>query len=74
MLDDDKRLIATIDYYFMEEDGTRFKVSYPFKPYFYVLTERELVDEVSQFLIKKFSGTIGKIETVTKEDLDLVSQ
>lgn len=57
----------------MEEDGTRFKVSYPFMPYFYVLTKRELIQEVTQFLGKKFSGTIGKIETVTKEDLDLVS-
>lgn len=73
MLDDDKRLVAVIDYYFMEEDGTRFKVSYPFKPYFYILTHRQVIDEVSQFLIKKFSGTIGKIEIVTKEDLDLVA-
>lgn len=56
----------------MEEDGTRFKVSYPFMPYFYVLTKRELIQEVSEFLVKKFSGAIGKIETVIKEDLDLV--
>lgn len=57
----------------MEEDGTRFKVSYPFKPYFYVLTHKSILQDVSQFLFKKFSGTIGKIEEVTKEDLDLVS-
>lgn len=61
-----------MDYYFMEEDGTRFKVSYSFMPYFYVLTKRELIQEVTEFLIKKFSGVIGKVETVTKEDLDLV--
>ncbi|CAH0549983.1 unnamed protein product [Brassicogethes aeneus] len=71
ILDEDKRLCAAVDFYFMEEDGTRFKVSYPFMPYFYVLTKRELIQEVTQFLSKKFSGTIGKIETVTKEDLDL---
>ncbi|XP_018571015.1 DNA polymerase epsilon catalytic subunit A [Anoplophora glabripennis] len=71
ILDEDKRLCAAVDYYFMEEDGTRFKVSYPFMPYFYVLTKRELIQEVTEFLIKKFSGVIGKIETVTKEDLDL---
>lgn len=57
----------------MEEDSTRFKVSYPFMPYFYILTKRELLLEVSQFLTKKYSGTIGKIEVVTKEDLDLVN-
>jgi DNA polymerase epsilon subunit 1 len=57
----------------MEEDGTRFKVSYCYMPYFYILTRRELLQEVSQFLSKKFAGTIGKIEIITKEDLDLVN-
>ena len=27
ILDEDKRLIAAVDYYFIEEDGERFKVS-----------------------------------------------
>ncbi|KAL1514239.1 hypothetical protein ABEB36_003526 [Hypothenemus hampei] len=71
MLDEDKRLCAAIDFYFMEEDGTRFKVLYPFMPYFYVLTKRELIQEVTQYLSKRFSGIFGKIETVSKEDLDL---
>ncbi|KAJ8911874.1 hypothetical protein NQ315_012540 [Exocentrus adspersus] len=71
IINEDKRLCAAVDYYFMEEDGTRFKVSYPFMPYFYILTKRELIQEVTEFLIKKFSGVIGEIETVTKEDLDL---
>ncbi|XP_064211685.1 DNA polymerase epsilon catalytic subunit 1 isoform X2 [Tribolium castaneum] len=71
ILDEDKRLVAAVDFYFMEEDGARFKVSYCYMPYFYILTKIELIQEVSQFLTKKFSGTIGKIEVVTKEDLDL---
>ncbi|XP_030759546.1 DNA polymerase epsilon catalytic subunit A [Sitophilus oryzae] len=71
ILDEDKRLCAAVDYYFMEEDGTRFKVSCPFMPYFYVLTKRELIQEVTQYLSKKYSGVFGKIETVAKEDLDL---
>lgn len=58
----------------MEEDGTRFKISYPYMPYFYVLTKRELLQEVTEFLSKKYSGTIAKVEIVTKEDLDLVSE
>lgn len=41
-------------------------------PYFYVLTKRELIQEVTQYLSKKFVGIFGKIETVAKEDLDLV--
>lgn len=71
-MDADKRLIAAVDYYFMEEDGTRFKISYPYKPYFYILTGRELLHEVSQYLLKKYTGTLGSIEEVIKEDLDLV--
>ncbi|KAF5297091.1 hypothetical protein FQA39_LY02671 [Lamprigera yunnana] len=71
ILDEDKRLISAVDYYFMEEDGTRFKISYPFRPYFYILTQRELLYEVSQYLLKKYAGTIETIEEVVKEDLDL---
>nr|XP_022913041.1 DNA polymerase epsilon catalytic subunit A [Onthophagus taurus] len=71
MLDEDKHLIATVDYYFMEEDGSRFKVSYPFQPYFYILVPKPVIEEVSQFLMKKYSGTISKIEVSLKEDLDL---
>ncbi|XP_060536886.1 DNA polymerase epsilon catalytic subunit 1 [Cylas formicarius] len=71
ILDEDKRLCSVVDYYFMEEDGTRFKTSYPYMPYFYILTKRDFIQEVSQFLSKRFSGTVGMIETVTKEDLDL---
>lgn len=56
----------------MEEDGTRFKVSYPFLPYLYVLTKSTLIQEVTEFLTRKYSGTIVKAETVAKEDLDLV--
>lgn len=56
----------------MEEDGSRFKVSYPFMPYFYILTKKELIQEATQFLTKKYSGIIAKSETVVKEDLDLV--
>ncbi|KAG5892154.1 hypothetical protein JTB14_026392 [Gonioctena quinquepunctata] len=71
IVDEDKKLCAAVDYYFMEEDGTRFKVSYPFMPYFYVLTKRELLQEVMQFLSKKYTGSIAKMEMSTKEDLDL---
>ncbi|XP_050295840.1 DNA polymerase epsilon catalytic subunit 1 [Anthonomus grandis grandis] len=71
ILDEDKRLCAAVDFYFMEQDGSRFKVSYPFMPYFYVLTKRELILEVTQFLSKKYSGIFGSIETVSKDDLDL---
>lgn len=56
----------------MEEDGTRFKVSYPFMPYFYLLTKNDSIDEVVDYLKGKYSGVIVRVEVVSKEDLDLV--
>ena len=47
MLDENKRLIACIDLYFVEDDGGRFKVSVPFKPYFYIrVRENNLIHEL----------------------------
>lgn len=73
MLDEDKRLVSAVDYYFVQDDGNRFKVTLPFSPYFYILTKKELSQEVSAFISKKFSGSVLSVEPVYKEDLDLVS-
>nr|XP_032624220.1 DNA polymerase epsilon catalytic subunit A-like [Chelonoidis abingdonii] len=73
VLDDDKRLVSSVDYYFIQEDGSRFKVALPYKPYFYIATRKGCEREVSSFLSKKYQGKIAKLETVPKEDLDLVS-
>ena len=56
----------------MQDDGSRFKASLPFKPYFYILPKKECIQEVSSFLGKKFAGVIASIEQCSKEDLDLV--
>ncbi|KAM8817888.1 DNA polymerase epsilon catalytic subunit A isoform 4-T4 [Rhynchonycteris naso] len=71
ILDEDKRLVSAVDYYFIQDDGNRFKVALPYKPYFYVATKKGCEREVSSFLSKKFQGKIAKVETVPKEDLDL---
>lgn len=71
-MEDDKQLVSGVDYYFIEEDFSRFKVSLPYYPYFYVLCRKDTIQEVSTYLFKKYSGFILKIEIVTKEDLDLV--
>ncbi|XP_069475427.1 DNA polymerase epsilon catalytic subunit A isoform X1 [Ambystoma mexicanum] len=71
VLDEDKRLISAVDYYFIQEDGSRFKVALPYKPYFYIATKKYCEREVTSFLSKKFQGKIAKLETVPKEDLDL---
>jgi DNA polymerase epsilon subunit 1 len=71
MLDDDKRLVAAVDYYFVQEDGARFKATVPFRPY--VSVKKECWQETSVFMAKKFSSVITSMETVTKEDLDLAN-
>ncbi|XP_039283003.1 DNA polymerase epsilon catalytic subunit 1 [Nilaparvata lugens] len=71
ILNEDKRLVSAVDYYFMEENAKRFKVSYIFKPYFYVLARKECIKDVSIFLAKKYPGLITALEEVSKEDLDL---
>ncbi|XP_019487455.1 PREDICTED: DNA polymerase epsilon catalytic subunit A [Hipposideros armiger] len=71
VLDEEKRLVSAVDYYFIQDDGSRFKVALPYKPYFYIATRKGCEREVSSFLSKKFQGKIAKVETVPKEDLDL---
>lgn len=72
IVEDDKQLVTGVDYYFLEEDCTRFKVSMPYHPYFYILCRDGTNQEVTTFLLKKFSGFLLKADIVTKEDLDLV--
>ncbi|ELU04510.1 hypothetical protein CAPTEDRAFT_97442, partial [Capitella teleta] len=71
ILDEDKQFVSAVDYYFIQEDGNRFKVSLPFKPYFYVATRKGCEREVSSFLLKRFAGKLSSVETISKEDLDL---
>ncbi|XP_046997014.1 DNA polymerase epsilon catalytic subunit 1 [Schistocerca americana] len=71
VLDEDKRLVSAVDYYFIQEDGSRFKASLAYLPYFYILPKRECINEISGYLSKKYSGTIAKIEVIPKDDLDM---
>jgi DNA polymerase epsilon subunit 1 len=71
MLDEDRRLIAALDLYFIQMDGTRFKASVVYQPYLLVLPRDGKSLEVANYLGKKFSGQITKCEHIQKEDLDL---
>lgn len=69
--DEEKKLISAVDYYFIQDDGGRFKATLPFKPYFYIATKKECERELATYLNKKFTGMIASIEMLDKEDLDL---
>lgn len=66
-------MISAVDYYFIEEDGSRFKVSLPYEPYFYVAAKPGTEQEVISFLTRKYQGTLARIEVTPKEDLDLAN-
>lgn len=65
-------MVAAVDYYFIKDDGSRFRVTQPFQPYFYILAKKEFVQEVVAYISKKFAGSFTSINIVLKEDLDLV--
>lgn len=71
IINEDKKLVSAVDYYFLEEDGKRFKVSFPCRPYFYLGCKDETEREVLAFLSKKYVGKIAKLDLIEKEDLDL---
>ena len=50
------------------------KVSLPYRPYFYIATKPNCEREVASFLTRKYAGKLEKVESVKKEDLDLVSE
>lgn len=51
-------------------DGSRFKVSAIYQPYFLVLPQPQYIHEILTFLQRKFGGQAVKIEVIDKEDLD----
>lgn len=71
-MDEDKRLVSAVDYYFIQEDGSRFKASFVFLPYFYILPRKDYTQELMGYLSKKYAGILARVEVVCKEDLDLV--
>ncbi|CAL7943087.1 unnamed protein product [Xylocopa violacea] len=71
IIEDDKRLQSGVDYYFLEQDCSRFKVSYSYCPYFYILCKKNTYEEVSTGLNKKYADLIQSVKTLYKEDLDL---
>ncbi|CAD5218192.1 unnamed protein product [Bursaphelenchus okinawaensis] len=65
----DYRILACIDLYFIEEDGERFKVSYPYYPYLLLETLEEYSVIVSSYLTKHYEYCW--IENVEKVNLDM---
>ncbi|CAH8602892.1 unnamed protein product [Dicrocoelium dendriticum] len=72
-LDDAKRLVSAVSLYFIQENGTRFKVTRPYLPYFFLSVRGGSACErdATTFLFRKYGGRLASIDVVQKEDLDL---
>ncbi|OQV25773.1 DNA polymerase epsilon catalytic subunit A [Hypsibius exemplaris] len=73
MDEETKKLTAVVDYFFMDEMNSRFKISMPYQPYFFLKAKPGHDVEASTYLQRKYSQILAHIETVWKEDLDLLN-
>lgn len=73
ILDEDRRLVAALDLFFIRMDGSRFKVSVVYQPYLLILPRPDQTLEVARYLGKKYAGQVARIEHIKKEDLDLAN-
>jgi len=64
---------SCLDLYFVEEDGSTFKASHLFQPYFllHVNGNSTVFGEVEQYLLGEYDDQIVKIEHYAREDLEL---
>ena len=70
-LDDSKRFVAAVEFYFIGEDNEKFKATVPFQPYFYLATKDGTERDVISYLTRKYQGKITKADVLEKEDMDL---
>ena len=59
VLDENKCLVSAVDFYFIQEDGNRFKATMPFEPYFYIAVKKVL-DYKLRVLIREVSSIQGE--------------
>uniref|UniRef100_A0A336MSN0 DNA polymerase epsilon catalytic subunit n=1 Tax=Culicoides sonorensis TaxID=179676 RepID=A0A336MSN0_CULSO len=71
ILNQDRRLVAALDMYFIQMDGSRYKVTVVYPPYLLIVPRQGQSLEVARFLNKKYAGVMHKLEHAQKEDLDL---
>jgi DNA polymerase epsilon subunit 1 len=70
-LDESKRFVSAVEFYFLGEDNENFKATYPFNPYFYLGTKDGTERDVISYLNRKYQGKIIKQDVIEKEDMDL---
>lgn len=62
---------AGVDYYFLEDDGSTFKATVEYDPYFLIAVRKSKEAEVEEWCRRKFEGVVKGIKRVEKEDLQM---
>jgi DNA polymerase epsilon subunit 1 len=62
---------AGVDFYFLEEDGSTFKATVEYDPYFLIAMKRGKEAEVEEWCRRKLEGSIKGLTKVEKEDLSM---
>jgi len=65
---------AAVDFYFLQDDGSTFKASVEYDPYFLIATKRGKEQEVEEWCRRSFEGLVKGVKRVDKEDLQMVNR
>ncbi|KAK2800573.1 DNA polymerase epsilon catalytic subunit [Onygenales sp. PD_10] len=62
---------AGVDFYFLEDNGTSFKATVEYDPYFLIAIKRGRESEVEEWCKRTFEGLVKSVKQVEKEDLQM---
>ncbi|KDR79105.1 hypothetical protein GALMADRAFT_242970 [Galerina marginata CBS 339.88] len=62
---------AAVDFYFIQDDGSMFKCTFQYEPYFHIACKAGTETMIEEWLNKKYEGLICRIVRDRKEDLKL---
>lgn len=62
---------AGVDYYFIEDDGSTFKATVGYDPYFLIAVRKGKEPEVEEWCRRGFEGLVKGVKRIEKEDLQM---
>lgn len=67
---DDKLEYSCLEMFFLQQDGSCFKIFYDYRPYFFVEARADTHKEVATYLQRRFEGVAVEVAIVDKRDMD----
>lgn len=62
---------AGVDYYFIEDDGSTFKATVGYDPYFLIAVRKGKEPEIEEWCRRSFEGLVKGVKRIEKEDLQM---